>query len=253
MTTGVVIVVLHLAAFALVIALIAVLRRRRELERKLVVADNAAHTDHLTGLANRAGLQRRMAAQRNASDGGAVSALILINIDGLRSINERHGHEVGDAVIVEVGRRLARPRARVVCCARLGGDDFAVLLETQSNPTRASQDAEQVAYGLCAAISEPMVAAEVSVDVTASAGVATLPSSQVGRLLTAADMALYRAKTKGLAISRYQPMVDGPADPRQRPRVRLRDLRNQGDGPGNDVRRTMRSSAREWIERPEVS
>lgn len=252
MTAAVIIAALTLTA-ALTVALATVARRAREAERKLLAAENAANTDQLTGLANRAGLRRRLINQQSTAEAGEVSALVLLDLDGLKSINDRHGHDVGDAVLAEVARRIARPRARVVCSARLGGDDFAILLGPHPNPTRASQDAEQVAYGVCASIAEPLSVEDVAITITASAGVAALPSAQIDRLLSAADMAMYRAKTKGLGICRYQPLVDGPADPRHRPRVRLRDLRNHDMAGENDTRWTMTPATTEWFETPEVS
>lgn len=228
-------------------ALVDAQRRRRDLERRLAAADRMAHTDPLTGLANRAGLRRGMADQVATTEPGELSAVVLLDIDGLKPINDRYGHEVGDAVIVEVAQRIARSRSRVVCAARLGGDEFVVLLTPQSNPTTAAQYAERFAYTLCSSIAQPFVAEDQPITVTASAGVAVMPAADSHRLLTAADKAMYRAKINGLGVCRYQPQFDGPAEPIHRPVVRLRDKRatdsSSAGTPDSDARRELARSA----------
>ena len=212
-------------------ALITCRRRNRELEFKLLAADRAAHTDPLTGLANRAGLRRGFASQRQMSTAGEFSALVLLDLDGLKPINDRHGHDVGDAVIVDVARQIAMPRPRVACSARLGGDEFVVLLAPQPNPTNAAQHAEQLAYALCSEIARPMLAEDLPIAITASAGVAVMPTEQLERLLTAADMAMYRAKETGMGSAGTSPIWTG------RPR------RATGPSPGYAMCTTRRCTA----------
>jgi diguanylate cyclase (GGDEF)-like protein len=208
---------------ALGLALIDARGRNRMLEQKLATADHAAHTDPLTGLANRAGLGRGLSAQRAAAGPGDHLAIVMLDLDGLKQINDRYGHDVGDAVITQVAARIARPRAHVVCSARLGGDEFVVLLAPQANPTKASQYAEQFAHALCASIAQPLIAEDQPLSITASAGVAAMPCEHLDRLMAAADKAMYRAKSTGVALCRYQPQLDGPAQPQHRPAHRLRD------------------------------
>lgn len=219
--------VLAVAALLLAASLLFALResraRVRELERKLVTAEQAANTDPLTGLANRAGLKLGFAAQDSAADPGDHLGIVMLDLDGMKQINDRYGHDVGDAVIMQVAARIARPRAHVVCSARLGGDEFVVLLAPQGNPTKASQYAEQFAHSLCASIAQPLLAEGQPLTVTASAGVAAMPAEHIDRLLAASDKAMYRAKTTGVALCRYQPQLDGPAQPLHRPAHRLRD------------------------------
>jgi diguanylate cyclase (GGDEF)-like protein len=227
-------------------ALVDAQRRRRDLERRLAAADRMAHTDPLTGLANRAGLRRGLADQLATTEPGELSAVVLLDIDGLKPINDRYGHEVGDAVIVEVAQRIARSCSGVVCSARLGGDEFVVLLTPQSNPTAAAQYAERFAYTLCSSIAQPFVAEEQPITVTASAGVAVMPAADSHRLLTAADKAMYRAKINGLGVCRYQPQFDGAAEPIHRPVVRLRDQRAHSSSagtPDSDAGRELARSA----------
>jgi diguanylate cyclase (GGDEF)-like protein len=247
-------IVLTAASLALTAGLAGALldaqRRRRELERRLAAVDTMAHTDPLTGLANRAGLHRGLTRQLATTEPGESSAVILLDIDGLKPINDRYGHDVGDAVIVEVAQRIARLRSRVACSARLGGDEFVVLLAPQPNPTTAAQYAERFAYTLCASIAQPFVTQDQPITVTASAGVAVMPASDSQRLLTAADLAMYRAKINGLGVCRYQPQFDGAAEPIHRPAVRLRDKRARGSDAelaGNDAGNDwLRSAGSTW-------
>src|SRR4029453_13761462 len=138
MTTIVAVAALALAGM-LGYAFVGARGRCRQLERKLAVADQAAHTDPLTGLANRAGLDRGLSAQRAAAGAGDHLGIVMLDLDNLKQVNDRYGHDVGDAVIIQVAARIARPRAHVVCTARLGGDEFVILLAPQANPTKASQ------------------------------------------------------------------------------------------------------------------
>ena len=195
----------------------------RDLERRLGTAEEAAHTDPLTGLANRAGLARGLSTQRATATAGDHVAMVMLDLDGLKQVNDRYGHEVGDAVISQVAARIARPRAHVVCSARLGGDEFVVLLAPQANPTKASQYAEQFAHALCASIAQPMIADTQPLSVSVSAGVAAMPLERMDRLMAAADKAMYRAKSTGVALCRYLPRIDGPVEPKIRPADRVRD------------------------------
>jgi diguanylate cyclase (GGDEF)-like protein len=245
MTTIVAVAALALAGL-LGYAFVGARGRCRQLERKLAVADQAAHTDPLTGLANRAGLGRGLIAQRAAAGAGDHLGIVMLDLDNLKQVNDRYGHDVGDAVIIQVAARIARPRAHVVCTARLGGDEFVILLAPQANPTKASQYAEQFAHALCASISQPMIADSQPLSVSASAGVAAMPAEHMDRLMAAADKAMYRAKSTGVALCRYLPRVDGPAQPLHRPAHRLRDQLSDEDAAANRDRFTTVESAEGW-------
>jgi len=245
MTAVVIIASLALSGL-LTYALLDTRGRVRELERKLVVADQAAHTDPLTGLANRAGLDRGLAAQRVAAGPGDHLAIVMLDLDNLKQVNDMYGHDVGDAVIAQVAARIARPRAHVVCSARLGGDEFVVLLAPQANPTKASQYAEQFAHALCASIAHPMIADSQPLSVSASAGVAAMPADHMDRLMAAADKAMYRAKSTGVTLCRYLPRVDGPVQPQHRPAHRLRDQVTDADAAATRDRFTTVESTEGW-------
>ena len=190
-------------AVALVHQTLAV-RRLRRANARLAASDRhhreLAHTDPLTGLANRRGLLRVMRERA-----GAGCVLLAIDLDGFKSINDLRGHDVGDEVLAEVGRRLhGRLRSGDVA-ARLGGDEFAVLM--WAPPV----EAEPIARRLLDAVCRPYEPAEGgTVFLSASAGLADAASAKsAARLLRNADLALRAAKQRGKArIERYEPAYE---------------------------------------------
>jgi diguanylate cyclase (GGDEF)-like protein len=164
-----------------------------------------AHTDALTGLVNRHVLLQRCAqlGGRNASgveSGAAAPALFLLDLDNFKAVNDTFGHQVGDQLLQEVGRRLTvcvadwLPAAQAVL-SRLGGDEFALLVE--QSMAAARRDA--LAQALLEALRPPWQTASLRVEVRASIGVADWkpPCTDAVRLLQNADVALYEAKAAG--------------------------------------------------------
>ncbi|RRO18004.1 GGDEF domain-containing protein [Saccharopolyspora rhizosphaerae] len=192
----------------LAVQLVVAHRERRDLERRLAAAERAAHTDPLTGLANRAGLQRSLDQQRASARPGDHVAMILLDLDGLKQTNDVYGHEFGDSVLVAVARRIHEKAGHAACAARLGGDEFVVLLGADFCSGEATRDAEALADELCAGISSTEVTAEMPIKCTASAGVAVLPVHRMHQLVTAADKAMYRVKSARAGTQRYQPLAD---------------------------------------------
>lgn len=148
-----------------------------------------AHTDPLTGLANRRGL---LAALHSEALNGPPCVLLALDLDGFKDVNDMRGHDIGDAVLVEVGRRLnvlIRPRD---IAARLGGDEFAVLMWTV--PQRAYPVAQRLLQGLGEPYQLPTatVFQSVSIGLAGSATARDVPS-----LLRNADLALRFAKQRG--------------------------------------------------------
>ena len=163
-----------------------------------------AHTDPLTGLANRRGLQEALrssagpaAPGRPAGDHGGF-ALIGIDLDGFKSVNDLRGHDVGDAVLAEVGARLRRNLLAGDVAARLGGDEFAVLMRGDAD------EAVLAAHRLLAVLGDPYEVDGGSIFLSASLGVAA-----TGELLHDADLALRYAKQRGKnRVERYQHEYD---------------------------------------------
>ena len=149
------------------------------------------HADHdvLTGLPNRRRLLDAIAAA--TAPGAEGGALLLLDLDGFKRVNDALGHSAGDELLREVARRLRREVRAEDVAARLGGDEFAVLLR---GTTRA--EAEDLAARLAAALREPVAVEGTSVRVGASVGVAALAdhAQDVTGLLRAADTAMYAAK-----------------------------------------------------------
>ena len=147
--------------------------------------------DGLTGLANRAALSVSVDRLLRAPTHRDVS-LLFLDLDGFKLVNDSWGHDVGDRLISEVGRRLraAAPDGAIV--ARLGGDEFVMAT------TAGAAEAEQVATRVLAALAQPLPVGAAEVVVTASMGLAHAePGATVDSLMRDADTAMYRAKADG--------------------------------------------------------
>ena len=156
-----------------------------------------ARIDTLTGLANRRQfdelLEQALARHRRAK---RPLALIFLDIDHFKTINDSHGHGVGDTVLKEFAARLLQSLRETDVAARLSGDEFVVILDGLA----ARDEAVAVANKLLLAIRAPMDVGERTLDVTASMGLAYLDGSvevDAKALMVRADRALYRAKAGG--------------------------------------------------------
>lgn len=156
-----------------------------------------ATRDQLTGLLNRREFDRIMEEeQERALRFGHSLALIMVDIDRFKVINDSHGHPAGDAVLREVARRLSDQVRTVDRVARLGGDEFSLILMQADR-----MGALEVAQRVCTAMRRELVFASAApkLTVTVSAGVASLPldARNAAELIAAADKALYAAKAAG--------------------------------------------------------
>ena len=166
---------------------------KREAEERL---RHQAYHDHLTGLPNRALFKQRVeeAVARSGADGPGVAVLIL-DIDDFKTVNDRFGHMDADAVLHDVGSRLRVALPPTVTVARIGGDEFAALVESDD----PAGDADKAARSVCEALRAPTQMAGVEIFVTASVGVAA--GDDVDGVFRRADLAMYRAKANGKAQS----------------------------------------------------
>jgi two-component system, cell cycle response regulator len=156
-----------------------------------------ATRDELTGLANRREYDRMLAEEEDrARRFGQPLGLVIIDIDLFKSVNDTHGHAAGDAVLRETARRIAGTIRTVDRAARIGGEEFALIL-VQTDGVSAMEVARRA---IAAVAKGPIPAGEgLMLGVTASAGVAELPrdARTAGDLFAAADKALYAAKIRG--------------------------------------------------------
>ncbi|UGY93755.1 putative bifunctional diguanylate cyclase/phosphodiesterase [Streptomyces gobiensis] len=164
--------------------------------------------DPLTGLPNRLWLmERTWSALDEADRQGARSALILIDLDRFRSVNDTLGHRAGDRLLLQIADRLRLELPRDAEAARLGGDEFAVLLPLADSATSA----QRVARALVSALSSPLDLDGLTLVLEASAGVAVFPdhAREAEGLLRRADVAMYEAKRERTGVEVYDATRDG--------------------------------------------
>ena len=152
--------------------------------------------DALTGLPNRKlFLDRLAAAIADAKRTNGIAGMTMMDIDRFKEINDTLGHQFGDQILIEIGRRLTQtfPNGTV---ARLGGDEFAILI----------RDARDVTRDVTAAFAEPVVLGDVPIEINASLGIAMYPehAEDAGMLLRRADVAMYDAKRNQSGVSVYE-------------------------------------------------
>jgi diguanylate cyclase (GGDEF)-like protein len=172
--------------------------RHREAQRAALERDrlhSLAHSDALTGLANRRGLDDALAvALANATPERSV-ALYMLDLDGFKPINDRYGHEVGDRLLQALARRLKASVRSADVVARVGGDEFVVVAQGISGPKQA----QDLAAKLVDALRDPFEVDRHNCQVGASVGYALAPRDgrDATELLKVADAAMYAGKQEG--------------------------------------------------------
>jgi diguanylate cyclase (GGDEF)-like protein len=175
-----------------------VLRRQQRTLRR------AARLDHLTGLANRKALEEALEeALAGARSAGESVAVLMLDLDGFKQVNDALGHDKGDLVLREIARRLHANVFEYDTAARLGGDEFAVVLRH----LREAEDVAAVGHRLRDALTLPIDIDGTARFVGASVGAATHPDHgrSAEELLRGADAAMYRAKRDGEGVRVYDP------------------------------------------------
>ena len=154
--------------------------------------ERQAQSDPLTGLANRTLFLRRVEA--SLERGSGMATVLFLDLDDFKAINDRAGHAAGDAVLVAAAGRIEASVRPGDVAARMGGDEFAVLLEDVDD-----HHGEQVAGRILDLLAEPVVADGDELWVRSSVGIATAAAGSLdaGALLHRADVAMYRAKEAG--------------------------------------------------------
>jgi diguanylate cyclase (GGDEF)-like protein len=191
---AVALLVLYLVLFRIVA------RASRSLREQVLANEHQALHDVLTGLANRALFHDRvqqsvLLAEREGMEG----AVMIMDLDRFKEINDTLGHPKGDTVLREVARRLSLALRETDTVARLGGDEFAVLVPHVPDPASVVQVVEKIQE----ALDRPFVLQGLALDVRASVGISFFPrhGNDVDTLIQRADVAMYLAKT---SHSRYE-------------------------------------------------
>ncbi|HCT76096.1 MAG TPA: GGDEF-domain containing protein [Micromonosporaceae bacterium] len=196
-----------------------------------------ANVDPLTGLANRKALIAEVTSAAASHSHRAVQgdpargfAIILLDLDRFKNVNDALGHEVGDRLLVAVGDRLAMAARPGDLVARLGGDEFAVVAKRLDHPDQARALAERIEEALLA----PVVLDGLPVDVGGSIGIALFPEhgSDFATLLRRADVAMYSAKHAGDGIAVYAVESDQNSPQRLSLLADLRAALAEPDGGG---------------------
>ncbi|BCJ54985.1 hypothetical protein Asp14428_64600 [Actinoplanes sp. NBRC 14428] len=197
---------------------------RRQLERELT---HQAFHDALTGLANRVLFADRLrhALARGARDGSVVGVL-FIDLDDFKIVNDTLGHAVGDQLLIAVAARIAGALRADDTAARIGGDEFAALVENVQDPGAV----EETANRILAALARPIVVDGEPLQAVASIGITTTPEADnADELLRQADLALYVAKGAGKnQWRRYQSHLHGAMVERLELRSALDHAVNEG-------------------------
>ena len=147
-------------------------------------------TDHLTGVCNRRGFEEALVAAHQ----GGMASLLLIDLDDFKAVNDRLGHEAGDLVLAEVGRRLLGLVSSSDCVARVGGDEFSIILAA-AGAERAQETAARVVGHLGAVFDVGSALVHIGASVGAACSDATCTTPRA--LKVKADTALYAAKRAG--------------------------------------------------------
>lgn len=166
-----------------------------------------AYNDLLTGLPNRAlffdQLGRRIDQARQI---GTTVAVLFLDLDRFKYVNDTLGHDVGDRLLVAVAQRIRRSVRNADCVARLGGDEFTVVLADVAGPTAAASAAQNI----CRALATPFQIDGHDIFVTASVGISLYPhdGTDVGTLLKHADTAMYRAKKTNTGFQFFEAAME---------------------------------------------
>ncbi len=194
----------------------ALARAKREVER-------LAFIDVLTGLPNRNLFHNRLAHALAVADrNGRHVALMLVDLNRFKDVNDALGHAAGDAALGEAGRRLRAVLRQADTVARVGGDEFAVILETGAGTAGPRCAAERIV----AAFAEPVALDGTAFELGVAIGVAVYPddAEDPEALLRRADAAMYRAKARGASAA----VLCGPDTPNAGPAADFRPVATGG-------------------------
>ena len=186
-----------------------------QLQEEARAREHDALHDALTGLPNRTLFAQHVdAALRDVSGTDAMCAVLLMDLDHFKEVNDTLGHQTGDQLLQEIANRVRAAAGDVGQAARLGGDEFAILL----THVRDSSDAIEIAQRIHARVVEPVHIAAMSLEVGASIGISLRPDhgDDVSTLLQRADVAMYASKRSPAMATVYDPHTDFHSEMRLR-------------------------------------
>jgi diguanylate cyclase (GGDEF)-like protein/PAS domain S-box-containing protein len=205
-------------------------RRKAEQERRIAqekIAHMAWH-DGLTSLPNRIFFREQLERALPHSRNGAQAAVLYLDLDGFKAVNDTLGHPAGDALLRQVAERLRQCVRGSDTVARFGGDEFAII----QTSIQSNEDADELARRIVAALAKPFDLDGQQVAIGTSIGVAFVPKDggSPDEVLKAADMALYRAKRDGRGVHRFfEPGMDESLRARQVIKLALREALARGE------------------------
>jgi diguanylate cyclase (GGDEF)-like protein len=198
-----------------------------QLRTEVGAREHQALHDSLTGLGNRVLFQRGMAAALEERNPDRLVAVMLMDLDGFKEINDTLGHHTGDAILKEAANRLVAAVGKDGLAIRLGGDEFAVVvLDTASRAAVAG-----LAHRILDAVAQPLSVEGLVLALRSSIGVAIAPDHglDTSTLLKRADVAMYSAKSTGRGVEVYDPANDHHSTRRLILATELRQALDAGD------------------------
>jgi diguanylate cyclase (GGDEF)-like protein len=168
---------------------------KQDITDEKILADRTrylAEFDSMTGLANRHRFEDRLASIGTHAT-SRIGSLLLVDLDGFKQINDTFGHALGDVCLVEMARRLGQSCQGAELVARIGGDEFAILLGADLAEVEVLEQAARIVN----ALSQPVECTDLTLALSASMGIALVKDSAPSDLFRHADNALYAAKAAG--------------------------------------------------------
>lgn len=190
------IIFIHIIIFLLLLAILSIsIRFMNTRQRAREALEKQAFIDTLTGIPNRQSFDKELSKRINLKNINHKFALLFIDLDGFKNVNDEFGHKVGDQVLIDVAQRLIRCLRDSDYVFRLGGDEFTIIADR----IKIKEDVKIIAKKILDSISNPFVYGEIRASIGASIGIAVFPEDGTSEstLLTLADQLMYEVKKSG--------------------------------------------------------